>query len=1265
MHYLKKGLAMLLAAALMLCATSFVSMAAETEAGTAEAFYNAVSQAQEGDVIKLTENITFTGSWYQIWSKANLTINGNGKTITLNAVNTSNGNGDFLLYNATNLTVSDLTIRFADSDQTSRGFDTNGGRFENVNFYNGDMAISNAGNVDIINCTFNNQDQIAIYSNDGGNTTGTEIKGCTFTDTRAYIARSNEVISGNALVCENDAGDPPAMTVAPTASATITGNTFAEGTQLKLYDSTSTVSENYILGAVLARTPLLTTTTIENNKLSEEAETALQEAGLTDVESVDPVATILGGASYFTIDAAIEAAQPGDTVKVAAGTYAPVNLSGKNITFEGTVGEDGTLLTEITGGNIGLTVHNFSGTIRNLKVTDSSRGAYGEPAGNITFDNVTITGATYGLHLIAYQDDITWTIQNCYMDISWANSLSSYKCEPPTIIIRDNKFVSTSPYYAEVGTPVINTFSPNTTIENNYFGENAKIYVRTEEAAASIAIGTNYYEDGADKAVLVDEGSYAATVSTAYETPDMDPAKVASAPIRIGEKYESFSLQNAVWAAAEGDVITVGSGTYTEGDLYLPATLKAVTIRGAEDKTSIVKDTAILSADGDQSYTGITFENMVFDNSYIMITGWTANAVYADWTITNCEFKNIATPDRNIAAVHFNVAETEPVTNFTFTGNVIDGVSGGSNSGLILQAADGEIVISNNIIKNAAWNAMQIFHADEDTAISVTGNTISGIGSAEGVFNLYGCTGAMTFAGNTVSKSTAEQVFFNNISTGTGAVLEDNTWLDADGNTVDNPGFEAAIGNVYYVTWEEAAAAAGADETVTLLVDVEITEATTIEKNISLNGNEMTIQDGGSLTGTGAVSDGTITVLAQTGDAAAIGGVSLTDVTVTATGGGNVFAIGDGETAVWENVNATVTGAATGLSIAAGGQLTLCGESMVVLTESTVSNLTVQGSLTIVDPAVLVAPGAELSDSAGISGEVMAGFTEAPVISPEGGSYKGAAEITITCATEGAKIYYTTDGTEPTAEAALYTAPLVLEEVGDYTVRAIAIGDNMLESDAVSAAFTITKKRYVSSSATSAATDTEETDTTENTENTENNGETESTDNAAAWPFTDVDEDFWGYEGIAFCYAGGIMNGMTETTFEPETALSRGMVVTMLYRMEGAPEVEADGDEWYAPARAWAMQTGVSDGTDMEKDITREQLVTMLYRYAKAEAAEGTLDAFTDADDVSEYAVEAMEWAVAAGIITGMDDGRVAPQGFATRAQAAAIFMRYMKMLAA
>lgn len=164
-------------------------------------------------------------------------------------------------------------------------------------------------------------------------------------------------------------------------------------------------------------------------------------------------------------------------------------------------------------------------------------------------------------------------------------------------------------------------------------------------------------------------------------------------------------------------------------------------------------------------------------------------------------------------------------------------------------------------------------------------------------------------------------------------------------------------------------------------------------------------------------------------------------------------------------------------------------------------------------------------------------------------------------------------------------------------------------------------------------------------------------------PFTDVASGSWYYDGVKYACDNGLMNGTGANAFNPNADTTRSMIVTILARMEGVNT--SGGATWYTAGRAWAMENGISDGTNMEGKITREQLAAMLYRYAKLKgydvSASADISGYTDASSVSSWATDAMRWAVSAGLINGRTATTLAPQGNATRAEVASILMRFMQ----
>lgn len=181
-------------------------------------------------------------------------------------------------------------------------------------------------------------------------------------------------------------------------------------------------------------------------------------------------------------------------------------------------------------------------------------------------------------------------------------------------------------------------------------------------------------------------------------------------------------------------------------------------------------------------------------------------------------------------------------------------------------------------------------------------------------------------------------------------------------------------------------------------------------------------------------------------------------------------------------------------------------------------------------------------------------------------------------------------------------------------------------------------------------------------------------------PFRDVTESDWFYDDVRFANQNGLFNGVEKDLFAPEKSMTRGMLVTVLWRLDGetAPKTattftDVDANAYYADAVAWAAESGVVNGIggnkfDPEGNVTREQIAAILFRYAAFKgvdtAARADLTAFPDAEKTSAYARDALSWAVAAELVKGTKEGSTIyldPQGSATRAQVAAILSRYVQ----
>ena len=253
--------------------------------------------------------------------------------------------------------------------------------------------------------------------------------------------------------------------------------------------------------------------------------------------------------------------------------------------------------------------------------------------------------------------------------------------------------------------------------------------------------------------------------------------------------------------------------------------------------------------------------------------------------------------------------------------------------------------------------------------------------------------------------------------------------------------------------------------------------------------------------------------------------------------------------------------------------------------------------------------------------------TAAPTVSYENGM------LTLSCTTAGASIYYTTDGSTPTAQSTLYTGAFTPET---NTTKCIAVLSGHLDSPVVTC--TLTEYGRL---------------------------------------FTDVPADSWYYDSVGEIVEQGLMNGTSAYAFSPDTTMTRAMLTTVLYNLAGKPEVsdnlgypyaDVDANAYYALPVYWArangLVTGYTDETFAPNDtVTREQTAVLLYRLANYlgmdTSARADLSAYTDAAQISAYAQDAMQWAVASGLLNGRTATTLAPQGSATRAEGAKILTSF------
>ena len=312
---------------------------------------------------------------------------------------------------------------------------------------------------------------------------------------------------------------------------------------------------------------------------------------------------------------------------------------------------------------------------------------------------------------------------------------------------------------------------------------------------------------------------------------------------------------------------------------------------------------------------------------------------------------------------------------------------------------------------------------------------------------------------------------------------------------------------------------------------------------------------------------------------------------------------------------------------------------------------------------------------------------EAPVASRESGSYSGSVSLTLSTETEGAEIYYTLDGSDPTASSTRYTGGRITL-TSSKTLTAVAVKSGLRNSDLAMYSYTI--ERSGSSGGGSGSDDDHGSGGGSGSGSgstaakpAEKPAETTAYDTCAHGAdcplrqFTDLGATEWYHNGVHYCLDHGLMNGYTVSSFGPNDNVSRAQTVTILWRLAGSPEstgalrfTDTAEGAYYAAAVRWAAENdivgGYSDGRFGVNDpITREQLAAMFYRFAKYQSRDVSVGedtnilSYNDATDVSNWAMSALQWACGAGLINGVSGGKLLPQGSATRAQMATILMRF------
>lgn len=287
-----------------------------------------------------------------------------------------------------------------------------------------------------------------------------------------------------------------------------------------------------------------------------------------------------------------------------------------------------------------------------------------------------------------------------------------------------------------------------------------------------------------------------------------------------------------------------------------------------------------------------------------------------------------------------------------------------------------------------------------------------------------------------------------------------------------------------------------------------------------------------------------------------------------------------------------------------------------------------------------------------------------------GGETVEEGKLTLTTETPGAQIWYTTNGICPRDDLEnriLYTGPITLKP-GEYYFRIRAFKDGEY-SEGLPLRLVVTEKDDSGTDPSGGGGGGGGTLPDDPVIPDDPGDDTCKQDETCPiHKFNDSDPKAWYHDGVHWVLEEGIMNGTGESTFAPNSPTTRGMIVTMLWRMEGEPKAESSSftdltQDWYIPAVNWAAAKGIVNGYSEssfgpEDPITREQLAAILYRYEAAESGQPIDSKYTDAGQISDWAVDAMAWANTEGIITGRTETTLAPKENATRAEVATMLMR-------
>ena len=632
---------------------------------------------------------------------------------------------------------------------------------------------------------------------------------------------------------------------------------------------------------------------------------------------VIPVASV-NGTSYTDLQDAIVAAAPAGTVEILAdvvvdewimfsetlnigsGQIITMNIDGLTIN-----GNDKTVTIkdiESAGNGDRLFSDATELNINNWTINYANGVAGGIGLTNGTIEGVTFIGGTYGV----FPGAGNVTVTGCTFETN--GTAIYFEQERDGLVVTNNTFELPADANVillrgdveftdniVVRGRTVNVVSGSPVVSGNDFNEvRFKVYNAATATVSGNTINNLVFNDNSVVFSTFGENELSTAAQAVLDAASFPVAQIGTT------KYGT--LAEAVAAVQEGETIQLLAGEISEGTIKLPATLKNVTFKGAANHASVLKDMTIMAADGNSfNYEGLTFDGIYFNNSRISLTGWrNGEETIEDLTITNCIVENLY-DDTNMAFLHINKDASEPVKNLTFTNNVLNGVTGGSKSG-IYSVNTGNVIIKGNTFNNIVFRPALVQLSDCDGIVDnvdISNNVISNttrlqvygtvFDNGDGTYTPTGTDELEVKINNNIFKNISgyyictwgingdydisknyydsdnlsEKIYWNNEKPSTVSGLYElgvypvYTELNADGTINTESEYTpnipfAQIGETGYPSLEAAAAAAQAGDEILLLVNVTLSEELTTPVDITLNGNGKqingTINAGGALT---------------------------------------------------------------------------------------------------------------------------------------------------------------------------------------------------------------------------------------------------------------------------------------------------------------------------------------------------------------------------------------------------------------------------------